>query len=57
MEYYWLLWIAFLSCLCSLPKVIKRFKTGRELSDLLEIIGTVALAIAITFSTIEVLAR
>ena len=56
MEYYWLLWIAFLSCLCSLPKVIKRYQKEREISDLLEIIGTIALAIAIIFSTIEVLA-
>lgn len=57
MEYVWLLWIAFLSCLGSLPKGIKRFKKDRELSDLLEIIGTAALAIAVIFSTIEALTQ
>ena len=54
MEYYWLLCIAFFSCLFALPKVIKRFKIEHELSDLLEIVGTVALAVAVVFNTIEI---
>ena len=57
MQAYWLLWIAFLGCAGSVPKVIKRFRKDRELSDLLEIIGTAALGVAVIFSTIEVVTR
>lgn len=47
MWYYGLLIIALIFSLNALPKTMQRYRSEKQMSDLLEIIGTAALGIAV----------
>ena len=47
MWYYGLLIIALIFSLNALPKTMRRYRSEKQMSDLLEIIGTAALGIAV----------
>lgn len=53
MSYFWMLLVAFVCGLSALPKTIKRLQKKKEVSDVLEIVGIIALAIAVICYTID----
>ena len=53
MWYYGLLIIALIFSLNALPKTMQRYKNEKQISDLLEIIGTVALGVAVICYAVE----
>lgn len=52
MTYYWMLLVAFVCGLSALPQIIKRLHNKKEMSDVLELIGIIALAVAVICYTI-----
>ncbi len=56
MWYYGLMIIALIFSLNALPKTIQRYKNEKQVSDLLEIIGTAALGVAVILYAFETLA-
>lgn len=55
MTFYWMILIGFICSLSALPQVIKRLQRKKEAADILQLIGTIALAAAIVCYTIDML--